>query len=89
MNDLFIVIVVLIGGTGATFLFVGKLIAVVTTAGLNKYWGFASILFPPIAIVYCLMHIDQAKYPLKLMATGLAILSGLLIFLLLIKYVLT
>lgn len=71
MNEWDVMIFVTLGGIGATFLFIGTLFAIVTTAGLNKKLGIASILFPPIAIVYCFFHIEQSKFPLKIFAIGI------------------
>ncbi|MDH5206701.1 MAG: hypothetical protein OEY75_12445 [Hylemonella sp.] len=73
MNTWLIAILVLIAAVGAAIFFVGLLVAVVTTAGLDKRWGFASMLLPPLAIVFCLRHPKQTRYALKLLAAGVAL----------------
>jgi hypothetical protein len=79
MEDLVIILVVTLGGTGATFLFIGNLIAVVTTIGINRYWGIASLFVPLLPVVFCFFHRKQAAYPLRLTAIGLALLSAALV----------
>ncbi|MGD8925544.1 MAG: hypothetical protein PVG20_01760 [Thioalkalispiraceae bacterium] len=79
MNELVIIIFALVAAIGLSLLFFGLLAAIVTAAGHNKYWGIASIILPPVAIVYCLLNPEQAKYPLKLLATGLVTIIALLI----------
>jgi hypothetical protein len=75
MDDLAIISVVTLGGTGATFLFTGNLIALVTTIGINRRWGIASLFVPLLPVVFCCFHRKQAAYPLRLTAIGFALLS--------------
>lgn len=79
MNEFLVIIFVLAVAIGLSLLFYGLLVAIVTTAGHNKYWGIASIILPPVAIVYCLLNAEDAKYPLKLLAAGLVIIIALAI----------
>ncbi len=74
MSDVYI-FVGLLGVTGAAIFFVGNLFALITTFGLNKKVGIASLFVPFLPAVFCLAHRDKASYPLRLMTIGFALIS--------------
>jgi hypothetical protein len=57
----------------------------VTTFGIDKRMGVASLFIPCLSILFCLEHRERAAYPLKLVAVGLTLILCALITVLLIR----
>ncbi len=74
MTEAILILSLLTMGIGATLAFVGNIFAIITTTGINKRLGLAAMCVPLLPIVYCLLHKEQAAYPLKLFFIGLALL---------------
>lgn len=75
MNDITIILLGLLGTAGATIIFVGNIFSLITTFGISRNWGIAALFVPLLSIAFCIYHRERASYPLKLIASGLAMLS--------------
>ncbi len=77
MIDFVLVLGISVGVVGLSMLFVGYLVGVATALGnKNYFFGISSIVFVPVALIYCLCFWEKAAYPGKLMLGGLALLSA-------------
>lgn len=79
------ILVGLLGATGAAIFFVGNLFTLVTTFGIDKRMGVASVFIPFLSILFCLEHRERAAYPLKLVGVGLALICCALIIVMIIR----
>ena len=67
-----IVITIIFIALGIMFLFVGSLISAATALGNNqRAFGWGTILFLPLSLVYCALNWDKAAYPGKMVFGGL------------------
>ena len=69
-----LVIVVLLIGTGIALFFVGSLISALTAIGNKQHvFGFATLLFLPLSLIYSALNWKIASYSGKLVYSGFAI----------------
>ena len=77
MSSFILVMAMVIGSIGATMLFVGSVISMVTAFGNRQYFmGILLFLFFPASLLYCALNRDRAAYPGKLVYTGAVMLVG-------------
>jgi hypothetical protein len=66
--------ILIIGGIGVSLLFVGSLVSALTAIGNKQYiFGFGTLMFFPLSLVYCALNWNKASYPGKLVFSGAAI----------------
>ena len=71
MSNLVLITAMVVGSIGATLLFVGSVISMVTAFGNKQYFmGMLLLLFFPASLLYCALNWKLATYPGKLVYTG-------------------
>lgn len=79
-NMYLVIAVTMSGAIGITLFFVGSLITVAAAfANDNKLFAIACIIFLPLTTVYCLMNLQQTRYPAKYVFSGLLLLGATLV----------
>lgn len=66
-----LILVTITGAIGATLVFVGTLVAMLTAVGNRAYWfGVGIFVFFPLGILYCVRNWERAAYPGKMLIGG-------------------
>lgn len=61
---------------GIMFVFIGWLMSAATALGNHQVViGWASVLFMPLSILYCVLNWDKASYPGKMMFAGIGLIA--------------
>jgi uncharacterized MAPEG superfamily protein len=80
MGSSVLIMAMVIGSVGATLLFVGSLISMLTAFGNKQYFmGILLALFFPASLIYCALNWKRTAYPRKLVYTGGVLLVASLI----------
>jgi len=75
MDSFVLIVAMIVGSVGATLLFVGSVISMLTAFGNKQYFmGILMALFFPASLIYCALNWERAAYPGKLVYTGGALL---------------
>lgn len=76
MESAVLVAAIVLGSVGATLLFVGSVISMLTAFGNKQYFmGILMALFFPASLIYCALNREKTAYPGKLVYTGAALLA--------------
>lgn len=76
MDSAVLIVAMVLGSVGATLLFVGSVISMLTAFGNKQYFmGILMALFFPASLIYCALNWEKAAYPGKLVYTGVALLA--------------
>ena len=76
MDSAVLILAMIVGSVGATLLFVGSVISMLTAFGNKQYFmGILMALFFPASLIYCALNWKRAAYPGKLVYTGGALLA--------------
>lgn len=79
MTSTVLIFLIIFGAIGFSLFFIGWLFAFLTALGNKRYaFGTFSALLPPVALVYCALHWQQASHAGKMLYAGTAILLILL-----------
>jgi len=76
MDSAVLIVAMIVGSVGATLLFVGSVISMLTAFGNKQYFmGILIALFFPASLIYCALNWERAAYPGKLVYTGGVLLA--------------
>ena len=76
MDSAVLIVAMVLGSVGATLLFVGSVISMLTAFGNKQYFmGILMALFFPASLIYCALNWKKSAYPGKLVYTGVALLA--------------
>src|SRR5262245_54824483 len=58
---------------GAAMMLIGFLWLVVRAFGVSTGWGIATLLLPPVGLIFMVVHLKKAAWPVSVMLVGTAL----------------